>query len=98
MFVWPVACAPTGRWPSVAAMTEFGTCHVAVIADDGCERSTVLTSTSIFGTVYVTSPRSVVCHGSTLLQPRGLGPVSTPFTTLLYMTETAQSLTLPRPV
>ena len=42
---------PSGRWPSAAAITEFGTCQFAVMADAGCERSTVLTSTSIFGTV-----------------------------------------------
>ena len=55
MFVVPVAVAPGGRWPSAAAITEFGTCQVAAVfgvspsSAGGRERSTALTSTSIFG-------------------------------------------------
>ena len=57
MFVVPVAVAPAGRWPSAAAITEFGTCQVAAVSAvapssaAGCERNTALTSTSIFGIV-----------------------------------------------
>ena len=57
MFVVPVAVAPAGRWPSAAAITEFGTCQVAAVfgvlpsSTSGCERNTALTSTSILGIV-----------------------------------------------
>src|SRR5687767_10988936 len=84
MFVVPVAIAPGGRCPSAAAMTEFGTCQVAAVSGvppssaGARDRSTALTSTSIFGIVYVDEPPNDHCHGSTLWQPRGLGPACTP--------------------
>ena len=42
--VVPVAVAPTGRWPSAAAITEFGTTHCAEsprseLRCGGCERT-----------------------------------------------------------
>src|SRR6476469_7028384 len=91
MVVVPVGVAPTGRWPSAAAMSEFGTIHcaelppAAIVAPlvgmpsctGGCDRIAALTSTSIFGMIYVARPRTVVWNGSTLWQPRGSGPAET---------------------
>src|SRR5207253_2475371 len=110
----PVAVAPTGRWPSAAATTEFGTIHCAelpppaIVAPNaaapswtgGCDRTVALTSTSIFGMMYVASPRTVVWNGSTLWQPRGSGPAATLLFgfTWLYFVAVAQSSSTARPV
>src|SRR6266567_2959489 len=51
--VVPVAVAPTGRCPSAARTTEFGTTHCAVVAavpassTCGCERTVVLISATV---------------------------------------------------
>src|SRR6266540_5061298 len=89
--VVPVAVAPGGRWPSAAAMTEFGSCHCAVVpavpprSVGGCERTVAVTCTSTFGIVYVARPRQLACHGSTLLQPRGSGPAIAPVAALTLL-------------
>ena len=106
--------APTGKWPSAAAITELGTIHCAELpppalmapraatpsCTGGCDRTAALISTSIFGTIYVARPRTVVWNGSTLWQPRGSGPAATLLVefTWLYFVATAQLSTTARPV
>src|SRR5512132_3216078 len=97
MFV--VAVEPAGAWPRIGVIVvAVVTCQIAVISCGGAERTVALTRTSTFGIVYVPSPRNVVCHGSTLLQPRGSGPASAVPLVPAYFCTDAQVLTTPRPV
>src|SRR5262245_10774264 len=79
--VVPLDSPLAGRRPSACCTTRLGTGALALrevpldadaepapSAACGTERQFALTSTSIFGTVYATSPRACVIHGSTTLQ------------------------------
>ena len=84
-----MAVAPSGRWPSAAATTEFGTTHCAELrrrrragrrpsCTGGCER-TVAADQHVDLRDRCSWPDRAPCvwNGSTLWQPRGSGPAAT---------------------
>src|SRR3954462_4226926 len=64
---------PVAAWNWAAVIRKFAARDAPLVATSapgctfGCERRIALTSTSTFGIVYETSPRSDVCHGSLAL-------------------------------